>query len=156
MTMEDETGLQRQPQEDVDMEYEDCAPQARRGSMTVSEEKERRSSIQSIMADPSMSPATKRRSIQHLMDGRRASMETSQNTAAPIISDSSDEISAETCANGGYICNYETRMAEVRRPECTHYERNCTIIAPCCGGAFGCRICHDECDNLYVLEFSMG
>ncbi|CAB9496747.1 repeat-containing protein [Seminavis robusta] len=37
---------------------------------------------------------------------------------------------------------------EQSRPPCTHYERNCTMIAPCCGAAFGCRICHDECPNL--------
>ena len=41
---------------------------------------------------------------------------------------------------------------EKNRPECTHYERNCTIIAPCCGLAFGCRICHDEYPNLPMVS----
>lgn len=41
-----------------------------------------------------------------------------------------------------------SRLMELNRPECTHYERNCTIVAPCCGLAFGCRICHDECPVL--------
>jgi len=27
---------------------------------------------------------------------------------------------------------------------CTHYRRKCNIVAPCCGGVFGCRLCHDE------------
>ena len=27
---------------------------------------------------------------------------------------------------------------------CSHYERNCYIISPCCGKNFGCRKCHDE------------
>mmetsp|Transcript_10873 Transcript_10873/g.22305 ORF Transcript_10873/g.22305 Transcript_10873/m.22305 type:complete len:581 (-) Transcript_10873:786-2528(-) len=40
------------------------------------------------------------------------------------------------------------RLMEQSRPECRHYDRNCTIIAPCCGLAFGCRICHDECPVL--------
>lgn len=37
---------------------------------------------------------------------------------------------------------------ERNRPSCNHYKRNCSIIAPCCGMAFGCRICHDEFPNL--------
>lgn len=37
---------------------------------------------------------------------------------------------------------------EMNRPKCDHYERNCSLISPCCGMVFGCRICHDECDNL--------
>jgi len=37
---------------------------------------------------------------------------------------------------------------ERSRPKCDHYQRNCTIISPCCGLAFGCRICHDECPVL--------
>ena len=40
------------------------------------------------------------------------------------------------------------RMMELSRPQCQHYERNCTIVSPCCGLAFGCRICHDECPVL--------
>lgn len=27
---------------------------------------------------------------------------------------------------------------------CVHYERKCNVVAPCCGGVFGCRVCHDE------------
>ncbi len=41
-----------------------------------------------------------------------------------------------------------SRRMEKSRPPCSHYERNCTIISPCCGLAFGCRICHDECPVL--------
>jgi hypothetical protein len=48
------------------------------------------------------------------------------------------------------ISNDHTRETEMNRPQCTHYERNCTIIAACCGAAFGCRLCHDESTNLYV------
>ena len=33
-------------------------------------------------------------------------------------------------------------------PECNHYQRKCSIISPCCGMIFGCRLCHDECDQL--------
>jgi hypothetical protein len=41
-----------------------------------------------------------------------------------------------------------SRLMEQSRPECPHYVRNCTVIAPCCGLAFGCRICHDDCPVL--------
>ncbi|KAL7530265.1 hypothetical protein ACHAWF_003303 [Thalassiosira exigua] len=27
---------------------------------------------------------------------------------------------------------------------CVHYERRCSVVAPCCGVAYGCRVCHDE------------
>ncbi|EEC45936.1 predicted protein, partial [Phaeodactylum tricornutum CCAP 1055/1] len=37
---------------------------------------------------------------------------------------------------------------EQSRPKCHHYDRNCTLISPCCGLAFGCRICHEECPVL--------
>lgn len=29
-------------------------------------------------------------------------------------------------------------------PKCTHYQRNCHIVSPCCGATFACRICHDD------------
>ena len=45
------------------------------------------------------------------------------------------------------ITNTSKRM-EKSRPPCNHYQRKCTIVSPCCGLAFGCRICHDECPVL--------
>ena len=30
---------------------------------------------------------------------------------------------------------------------CSHYERNCLIIAKCCNKIYPCRICHDENEN---------
>lgn len=33
-------------------------------------------------------------------------------------------------------------------PQCNHYQRKCSLISPCCGMVFGCRLCHDECDQL--------
>ena len=42
----------------------------------------------------------------------------------------------------------DPKLMELQRPHCPHYERNCSIISPCCGQIFGCRICHDECENL--------
>ena len=41
-----------------------------------------------------------------------------------------------------------SQRMEKSRPKCTHYDRNCTLVSPCCGLAFGCRICHDECPVL--------
>lgn len=37
---------------------------------------------------------------------------------------------------------------EKGRPPCGHYERNCSIVSPCCGLVFGCRICHDDAPEL--------
>lgn len=43
---------------------------------------------------------------------------------------------------------HSAERMEKSRPVCEHYDRQCTIIAPCCGLAFGCRICHDDCPVL--------
>ena len=150
-----------------DLRYEepdpDHQPLGRRGSMSRAEEKQRRASIKAILADKNQSPMTKRRSIQHLMDGRRASL-TNSITSASHHSGSTDgvrngagindmgyedtESRAQNSYDGQPCCDEHTKRAENGRPPCSHYQRQCTIIAPCCGGAFGCRICHDECPIL--------
>jgi len=40
--------------------------------------------------------------------------------------------------------NALSRKMEKSRPPCGHYQRNCSIVSPCCGLVFGCRICHDD------------
>jgi CHY zinc finger len=77
----------------------------------------RRRAIQQIMADKSLSEEDKRFRIQGLMSQNRLQVVP---PSVPILP--TPEASAA----------------------CVHYERNCTIIAPCCGRTFGCRICHDE------------
>ncbi|KAG7364765.1 zinc-ribbon domain containing protein [Nitzschia inconspicua] len=49
---------------------------SRRGSMSHEEERQRRASIKAILADNSITPQERRRSIQNLMDGRRSSIGT--------------------------------------------------------------------------------
>lgn len=34
--------------------------------------------------------------------------------------------------------------SDVKVLGCKHYQRKCQLIAPCCGKAFTCRLCHDE------------
>jgi len=142
----------------------------RRGSMTADEERERRASIKAILADKSISPQSRRKSIQHLMDGRRnslgASTHSSVTSGSSVASDASsvgDEsyqsgtsgppLTIHTTPHGCegddmFAASEQIRRMEQSRPPCTHYERNCTMIAPCCGAAFGCRICHDDCPIL--------
>lgn len=227
------------PEEEEDLGYEPCGPGARRNSMTHQQERERRASIKAVMTDTTLSPMTKRRSIQHLMDGRRKSMSNmaggplfnggstnvrggvlpslplggrrnsmsgayvgsgfsanmnnagrrlscsggSNSTVASTYAETSTTTSiynyepnnssqanvdvdafnygyedqneqqhhSQTCipVNSNYAyTNEQTRMAERQRPACTHYERNCTIIAACCGAVFGCRLCHDDAPSL--------
>lgn len=151
---------------------------SRRGSMTENEERERRASIKAIMADKSISPQSRRRSIQNLMDGRRSSIGTSSHGSVTSGSstcggsDDEDESGSFASRSSGppptihttpygyegedcYAMNEQIRRMEQSRPPCSHYERNCTMIAPCCGAAFGCRICHDDCPILPPkIEFS--
>ena len=152
-----------------DLGYEECVPMVRRGSMSMDEAKERRASIKAVMADPMLSPITKRRSIQYLMDGRRNSLANVNSPCNELkycdgekerIRVDNDDSTAETTLDTRHTfnqhcaivptCNEHTKRAEEMRPHCPHYERNCTLIAPCCGAAFGCRICHDDSPVLYV------
>lgn len=53
--------------------------------------------------------------------------------------------------NNRSISHEISRRAIEMAPTCTHYARNCHIVAPCCGATFGCRICHDDCPVLPPL-----
>jgi hypothetical protein len=156
---------------------EDPPPQPfkRRGSMSEEEERTRRASIKAILGDTSRPEAERRRSIQHLMDGRRTSLggavtppthanDPNRNGGhfhdpddSPDMNDTSQsgipsadllQDSFSCLTDHGAISNEQTKRAELTRPQCSHYDRNCTMIAPCCGAAFGCRICHDDCPIL--------
>jgi hypothetical protein len=48
------------------------------------------------------------------------------------------------------------RMMEKSRPPCGHYQRNCSIVSPCCGLVFGCRICHNDAPNIPPPIFTSG
>ena len=76
----------------------------------------RRRAIQSIMRDTSLTDEDKRMQIQNLMSGGRIEVAP---PPAPVI-------------------------PEHDNTNCAHYERNCSIVAPCCNRVFGCRVCHDE------------
>ena len=76
----------------------------------------RRRAIQGIMRDNTLSDQEKRMRIQNLMSWGR--MEVAP-PPAPVL----------------------PQQGEIR---CTHYERQCNIVAPCCSRVVGCRICHDE------------
>jgi hypothetical protein len=130
--------------------------------MSLGEEKERRASILAILADDTITPQERRRSIHSLMDGRSSvstatsiSSVNSNNTdygygdGTPYgygddfnaVHGSGTDINTVICIP---VSNEKTKRAELTRPPCSHYVRNCTFIAPCCGAAFGCRICHDD------------
>ena len=156
---------------------------SRRRSMSHEDQKQRRASIKAIMANTSITPQERRRSIQHLMDGRRSSIGTASvasssagttdsnpygygnaqpdygyGAAAPDSAANQYDYGYEdagptprnhdneTNANGmGYgessymndgevcvpICNENTKRAEMTRPPCNHYARNCTLVSHC-------------------------
>mmetsp|Transcript_30686 Transcript_30686/g.65844 ORF Transcript_30686/g.65844 Transcript_30686/m.65844 type:complete len:379 (+) Transcript_30686:129-1265(+) len=76
----------------------------------------RRRAIQGIMRNNTLSDQEKRMQIQNLMSGGRTEVTPVQCTILPQQEDT----------------------------KCTHYDRNCNIIAPCCNRVVGCRICHDD------------
>jgi len=76
----------------------------------------RRRAIQGIMRDNTLSDQEKRMRIQALMSGGRTAVAPASTPIVP----------------------------QQEQIKCTHYERICNIVAPCCGRIVGCRICHDE------------
>lgn len=157
-------------EETVNLRDEQAHPRSngvyRRRSMSHEEERHRRASIKAILADESMPIQERRKSIQNLMDGRRSSIGTASSVGSTASADDDPYGYGDSDAYGGGIqqsnnnrlggmgfdstevaepvSNEATKRAEQTRPPCTHYDRKCTFISPCCGAAFGCRICHDD------------
>ena len=87
----------------------------------------RRRQIMAIMRDPNLSEQEKRLRIHAIMNSSSHDAGTPSGPAEPT----SQQLSgAATAVEGNTVC--------------VHYERNCSIVAPCCNRIFGCRICHDE------------
>eukprot|EP00543_Licmophora_paradoxa_P000768 CAMPEP_0202453870 /NCGR_PEP_ID=MMETSP1360-20130828/11744_1 /ASSEMBLY_ACC=CAM_ASM_000848 /TAXON_ID=515479 /ORGANISM="Licmophora paradoxa, Strain CCMP2313" /LENGTH=563 /DNA_ID=CAMNT_0049073063 /DNA_START=341 /DNA_END=2032 /DNA_ORIENTATION=- len=100
----------------------------------------------SLGGGSSMGGATRvreQREPQYYRQGRSASLKAFANGAAAAAAAAAAAFSDDP----EDLINTNMRM-EKSRPPCDHYDRNCTIISPCCGLAFGCRICHDECPVL--------
>lgn len=79
----------------------------------------------------------------HILSGRK------QGRSASLRGFAAGAAAAAAAAVAAFSEGPEDLMAAAQRMEksrlkCDHYERNCTIISPCCGLAFGCRICHDD------------
>jgi hypothetical protein len=143
----------------------------RRRSMSHEEQQHRRASIKAILADERMPAVERRKSIQNLMDGRRSSIGTA-GTASVASNASADDNNPygygdgeeddfgggsrmvdrngidmgilDSCEVCEPVSNDATKRAEQTRPPCNHYARNCSLVSPCCGATFGCRICHDD------------
>ena len=60
-----------------------------------------------------------------------------------VLESSCDTESSTTTITGGDNKSPDisrNRTMEKSRPICEHYERNCSIVSPCCGLVFGCRM----------------
>ena len=62
-----------------------------------------------------------------------------------VLESSGDTESSTTTLTGGdnNIISPDisrNKTMEKSRPICEHYERNCSIVSPCCGLVFGCRM----------------
>lgn len=85
---------------------------------------DKRRAIRAIMMDSLLTDLEKRMRIHQVMDGRsRANHENSQvGGTEPLENDEEPIVIGD----------------------CSHYQRNCSIVAPCCNRVFGCHVCHDE------------
>ncbi len=122
----------------------------------------KRRAIQSIMRNTSLDERTKRMQIQQLMSGQSSQQHQQQqhNSMNTLIDPNGTSVIANTsislsnlqigsaCSSAtinneiGNNSNNSNTVMEVMK--CVHYERQCNIVAPCCGQIFGCRLCHDE------------
>ena len=63
-----------------------------------------------------------------------------------------DAIHNKVLASYGYgskfILSHNAEKMECNRQQCNHYQRNCSMIAPCCGLLVSCRVCHDEMSEM--------
>lgn len=91
-------------------------PEAQQEETEEDSAKDKRRAIQAIMKDTTVNAEEKRMRIQNLMSGGRLEVAAPPTPVIP----------------------------ETDNATCVHYERNCCIIAPCCGRIYGCRLCHDE------------
>jgi hypothetical protein len=118
---------------------------------TDENQKRRRHSIQAILKDTTRTPIERRRSIQLLMDGRTLSMDSATSGGSGAETTTTHDPMLQ---EGGAI-RTASQTLEQSRPPCTHYKRNCSIVSPCCGRVFGCRLCHDEALEMSVPPMSV-
>ena len=149
--------------DDIDIE---STSRRRSSTMSAEEERRRRASIKSILADTSIPVAERWLRVQLLMDGHRDSSSDSESLSpcdstsnhpdcehssasnVRTLPNTSDVFPSETNRPSTYVSNEHTKHAILTCSPCTHYDRKCAIVSPCCGATFGCRFCHDTCPVL--------
>lgn len=118
----------------------------------------KRRAIQSIMKDPTLSDLDRRLRIQRLMDGStqpESSMggagASGSGIAGLIGGDSAGAASLLSRGNqppagdaGVAAASGNGANGSQEDVSCIHYDRKCSVVAPCCGLVVGCRVCHDE------------
>ncbi len=87
--------------------------------------------------------------ISAFLNQKKQPFQATTTKVPAVAAEASPSPTPET--NNRSISNEISRRAIEMAPKCTHYSRNCHIIAPCCGATFGCRICHDDCPVLPPL-----
>ncbi len=74
------------------------------------------------------------------------------NQGQQAINFDQDAIHNKVLASYGYgskfILSHNAEKMERNRQLCNHYQRNCSMIAPCCGLLVPCRVCHDEMSDM--------
>lgn len=87
----------------------------------------RRQTILAVMRDRSLSETERNGRIQAIMTGNRQVVVEEQAPEDGVAGLPDPAVATTTTTTA-----------------CVHYERNCSVVAPCCGKIVGCRICHDE------------
>jgi len=108
--------------------------EAANGEVQRTESPTKRSSTQILTTDET--PTKRRTSLRESFTMGFSNM--------VVLESSGDTESSTTTA--GYDNNISpdilsrNKTMEKSRPICEHYERNCSIVSPCCGLVFGCRM----------------
>lgn len=94
----------------------------------------KRRAIQKIMHNKLITDFQRRKKIQEVMNGYLPS---------------SLNVTSRSSVNDDYFISKDAPLIPEHDLSCVHYHRRCNIVAPCCGGIFGCRLCHDEYKSHY-------
>lgn len=83
--------------------------------------------VRHVSSDASLEPQRKSYLIQRIMASKYI---TGQQAKSHTLA-----------SNGHPVRSYASKADKILG--CAHYQRNCALVAPCCGGVYVCRLCHD-------------
>lgn len=109
--------------------------------------------VRALSSDPNLEPQRKAYLMQNLMASKYIVAQQLQQrrhrlafTASTTASEGGERGGEDASGPGPARASRPPppAAAPASRQGCEHYARRCSIVAPCCGASYACRLCHDE------------